>query len=113
MEDGVWRTIAGRRVFIKDGQSLTEAMRESGKFGKSNSAKLNNKKNLVNYIKEQTNVNLEKAITEKQPKPRSFLNIDSRKLTTNEFNTVKSIVLKKTMRIESNGVYDYAIFYEK
>lgn len=32
MEDGVWRTIAGRRVFIKDGQSLTEAMRESGKF---------------------------------------------------------------------------------
>ena len=32
MEDGVWRTIAGRRVFIKKGQSLTEAMRESGKF---------------------------------------------------------------------------------
>lgn len=29
---GVWRTIGGRRVFIKDGQSLTDAMRESGKF---------------------------------------------------------------------------------
>lgn len=31
---GVWRTISGRRVFIKDGQSLTDAMRESGKFSK-------------------------------------------------------------------------------
>lgn len=30
--DGVWRTIGGRRVFIKKGQSLSEAMIESGKF---------------------------------------------------------------------------------
>lgn len=29
---GVWRTIGGRRVFIKDGQSMSEAMKESGKF---------------------------------------------------------------------------------
>lgn len=31
-EEGVWRTIGGRRVFIKTGQSLSQAMRESGKF---------------------------------------------------------------------------------
>lgn len=30
--EGVWRTICGRRVFIREGQSLTDAMRESGKF---------------------------------------------------------------------------------
>lgn len=29
---GVWRTVGGRRVFIKDGQSLADAMKESGKF---------------------------------------------------------------------------------
>lgn len=29
---GVWRTIAGRRVFIKDGQNLSDAMKKSGKF---------------------------------------------------------------------------------
>ena len=29
-EDGVWRTISGRRVFIKKGQSLTDAMKEIG-----------------------------------------------------------------------------------
>ena len=29
---GVWRTIGGRRVFIKDGKDLASAMKESGKF---------------------------------------------------------------------------------
>lgn len=38
-EHGVWRTISGRRVFIKDGQSLTDAMRESGKFGDKSKTK--------------------------------------------------------------------------
>ena len=36
MEDGVWRTIGGRRVFIKEGQSLSDAMKESGKFPSKN-----------------------------------------------------------------------------
>lgn len=37
MDKGVWRTIGGRRVFIKNGQDLSTAMRESGKF-KNNEA---------------------------------------------------------------------------
>lgn len=32
---GVWRTVGGRRIFIKDGQDLSTAMRESGKFQRS------------------------------------------------------------------------------
>lgn len=31
---GVWRTVGGRRIFIKDGQDLATAMKESGKFEK-------------------------------------------------------------------------------
>lgn len=31
-EDGVWKTIRGRRIFIRKGESLTDAMRKSGKF---------------------------------------------------------------------------------
>ncbi len=31
-QKGVWRTICGRKVFIAEGQTLTEAMRASGKF---------------------------------------------------------------------------------
>lgn len=30
--EGIWRTIGGRRVFIRTGQSLSDAMKESGKF---------------------------------------------------------------------------------
>lgn len=30
---GAWRTIGGRRVFIKDGEDLATAMKNSGKFG--------------------------------------------------------------------------------
>ena len=44
MEDGVWRTIGGRRVFIKTGQSLQEAMRESGKFKRKNLNEMNKQK---------------------------------------------------------------------
>ena len=33
MSDGVWRTIMGRRVFIEKGQSLSDAIKKSGKFG--------------------------------------------------------------------------------
>jgi vacuolar-type H+-ATPase subunit I/STV1 len=32
MEDGVWRTVRGRKIFIKEGQSLSDAMKNSGKF---------------------------------------------------------------------------------
>ncbi len=31
-EDGVWRTVGGRRIFIRNGVDLPTAMRESGKF---------------------------------------------------------------------------------
>ena len=32
MENGVWRTVGGRRIFIKDGEDLATAMKRSGKF---------------------------------------------------------------------------------
>ena len=35
-KDGVWRTVGGRRIFIRNGESLTDAMKKSGKFKKSN-----------------------------------------------------------------------------
>lgn len=121
---GVWRTVGGRRIFIKDGEDLENAMKNSGKFGKKEtevktdikektSKELNNRKNLVDYVKEQIDVDLDEAATENQFAPRRGLNIDSRKLTINELNFVKTIMIKKDIRMESNGVYDYFIYYEK
>ena len=33
-ENGIWRTVGGRRIFIKDGEDLKTAMKKSGKFKK-------------------------------------------------------------------------------
>ena len=85
-EEGTWRTIRGRRIFIKKGQSLREAMSESGKFDKeklqerlrrrlgkissetaseewkkltkSDIIELNNNEEIVNYFKEKHNIEL-------------------------------------------------------
>lgn len=40
-ENGVWRTVGGRKIFIKDGEDLSTAMKKSGKF---KSAKKESKK---------------------------------------------------------------------
>lgn len=40
---GVWRTIGGRRIFIKDGEDLITAMKNSGKF--ENKKEINNEFN--------------------------------------------------------------------
>lgn len=57
MAEGVWRTISGRRVFIKKGQSLTEAMKESGKFKNSNkdNSKSDKKTSKINDLKRKIN----------------------------------------------------------
>lgn len=51
---GVWRTIGGRRVFIKDGQSVFKAMQESGKYKHlENDLKLNDKDYFYHYTKKE------------------------------------------------------------
>lgn len=47
---GVWRTIGGRRVFIKDGDDLETAMKKSGKFKKEKEKTYYIDKNSGKYI---------------------------------------------------------------
>lgn len=78
MEDGVWRTIGGRRVFIKEGQSLGDAMKESGKFPKS-------KKVLkAEEIEEQV-----MKIAEKNTKLHEELDETQRQLNSQEYEYLK------------------------
>lgn len=57
-EDGVWRTVGGRRIFIRKGQNLTDAMKESGKF------KTGNRREVQQAIAEQKIDKLGKKNTE-------------------------------------------------
>ena len=67
---GVFRTVGGRRIFIKEGQDLASAMKESGKFSrkenKNNETKAKEYKTLeeqIEYIKQEEE-KLLKAIDE-------------------------------------------------
>ena len=61
---GVWRTIAGRRVFIQKGQSLSDAMKKSGKFKLEKNSNLGNsdlKEELTNEDKKVLDYYVEMA----------------------------------------------------
>ncbi len=109
--DGVWRTIGGRRVFIKTGQSLSEAMRESGKFKKTGEtlSKYKNKDEFIEYVESQTNVRLEN--------PDNWLNKKRNILYTRidkkNKNTVLSFFEKNKIRYESHVDDNYWIYFKK
>lgn len=63
MADGVWRTVGGRRIFIKEGQDLATAMKESGKFNtKKETKKEIIDKNTIEFGNKIKNQDKESAI---------------------------------------------------
>ena len=56
---GVWRTVGGRRIFIKDGEDLETAMKKSDKFN-SKGEKLeltnNDKEKIYNQLKDNSHI---------------------------------------------------------
>lgn len=72
-----------------------------------------NRSNMTYAIKERTEVDLKKAMTERQPRPRTGINIDSRKLSKNELNTLRLFANRNDIRMESNGTNQYFIWFKK
>lgn len=77
MEDGVWRTVGGRRIFIKNGEDLATAMKRSGKFKKKKDEEeeteyekyVKSKLNDEDYIrKNNPNLHLQKMVEQSQEK---------------------------------------------
>ena len=124
-QKGVWRTICGRRVFIADGQTLTEAMKASGKFSKDDiqkagessasksenkptSSKPNNNKtekpkqsvsDYVTKFRNGENVNAEILVSTVGKREREALN----KLLGKEINATKHILAVDELRHIENG----------
>ena len=69
-DEGVWRTIGGRKVFIKTGQSLSDAMKESGKFNKASDIKREKYQTLKDEFA------LENKINEKIKKDPEYKDLD-------------------------------------
>lgn len=81
---GVWRTVGGRRIFIKDGQDLESAMKESGKFDQEKQSL--NKRNKT------------KRILYHQTKAESLEDFDEskRQAGLSDTSTPKGLFLKET-----------------
>lgn len=69
-ENGVWRTVGGRRIFIRDGEDLSNAMKRSGKF---KSTKKKNSKDIMNMDpnKFKKEAELEKKVAVEKEKFKS------------------------------------------
>jgi len=87
---GVWRTVGGRRIFIKDGQSLEDAMKQSGKF---------NNKYKKYYTKTLNSIVFEKYIRTKSEKMYVF---DANYWYFIENKSEGSYNIKAILRIEGN-----------
>lgn len=93
--------------------STTKKGRNGGKLTFGGGLNFSDRKNLVSSIKDQLNIDLNKAATSRQFAPEMGLNLDIRKLSKNEFATLKSYTNKKSIRFESNGVNEQFIWFKK
>ena len=106
---GVWRTVGGRRIFIKDGEDLATAMKNSGKFRNKKEKeeikdKDDNKKNgkkeyeKNNQQNDSDNKENKKRILYHQTKAESLEDFseDKRQSGLSDTSTPKGIFLKET-----------------
>jgi len=83
--DGVWRTVGGRRIFIKNGQDLASAMKESGKF-KSVKDREHQKKKIENEIERHSYSDKEKK--EKEEEYDAYDKISQEEATKEKFSAL-------------------------
>ena len=103
-QNGVWRTVGGRRIFIQKGENLTDAMKRSGKFkrGEKSGERLNSKREYGPEVKK-------KIISENQEKVKSLLNeIGLSKVQWKEEGSNSNCLVKGNERV---GSEDYAFTY--
>ena len=95
----------------KNGMSNVE---KRGKISENlNTPQLNNKNNIINFVKKQTNVDLSKLVEPKAGRSRTYLGVHLEDLNRNQRNAVTGILNKMGVRVESNGGYGDAIYYKK
>ncbi len=91
LEDGVWRTIRGHKIFIKNGQSLSEAIKERGNF------KLVKEKNELKKVMEEID-NIHKRLKEIQDSTDYFFG--DKKLREEEDDLLKRLRAKQLERLD-------------
>ena len=97
-ENGVWRTVGGRRIFIKEGSDLKTAMKESGKFDKNKieskieGIKKNNENISSNEDKEEITKLKEELKKQNINVDEKFINNFDSKLAKEQLQAINDIV---------------------
>lgn len=113
-ENGVWRTVGGRRIFIKEGQDLASAMKESGKFKtaekkKQSQNKEDERKNKIEELKKEleeakgflAKAKIQKEITALEKGYSSYEEYEKGKIAQIEFQE------KTSLKIEDKKINDF------
>lgn len=114
---GVWRTVGGRRIFIKDGQDLESAMKESGKFGNNNSFKkleeqLNNIQKEIDKLENKVSFdedNFDELIKKRADLQKQLLDEKAKK----DKNYIQDKELRDFIYDYTNGEYRIACEYSQ
>lgn len=114
-EEGIFRTIGGRKIFIRDGESLSSAMQRSGKFKTQKNENEHDFKKLNKQIDEENNKKADETIKGiyKEPNEKEVLkNIEKRKMETEDKEKTKKGLTEDEIKKGYNNVED-AIRNEK
>lgn len=112
---GIWRTVGGRRIFIKEGQDLVTAMKESGKF---DTKQIDTAKKIDELFKKKNNLEQKKAEMEIKEDLAKPINKDKeeeqpKKINLSDYNqidndTFNEMSLKQNITKEQEArLYDY------
>lgn len=108
-------SIKSRFERFKNAKTTEEAykiMREGLKEDTKQS-RLTNKNDMIDYIKEQTNIDVSKYVEKSTQKSRTYLGIHLEEMPINQRNTIKNLMYQKGVRVEENGGLGSAIYYKK
>ena len=104
--EGVWRTISGRRVFIREGQSLSDAMKESGKFKTQFKKEKTNK-----YIEKNKKLEeMKKTVNEQYEKDIMDARITGNDKLEESAKNARIEQLRDIDRMQKENTYEYNLY---
>lgn len=98
---GVWRTIGGRKVFIATGQSLGEAMKESGKFDniRRKNAERRTAEKYDRAIDEETELNKRETAKIREYREQGMSLEDATNKADKEFKNERDAIINKRAKM--------------
>lgn len=93
--------------------ALTDSMKRRVEDATVRVSPVGNKKQMVDFIKQQINVDISKYIEDKAGHPRTYLGIHLEKMHKQEQMRLRNLMQKKGVRIGDNGGLGYTLHYIK